>query len=194
MPPAALSTAQQPHRSNRWHFNSGTNFLYCAKETNGDVMNAKLNDLSDLGKIFGHGDDSGEDAASRDSSSGGKERSGGKQRPGGKDHAKEKQRSGGKDRSRGGSGGSAASGAQDHAKSMAKLHVQLEKKGRKGKGVTVVKGFFHTRQDLQDFARELKARCGAGGTVKEDTIEIQGDHRKTAADFFRDRGFRVTGA
>lgn len=77
---------------------------------------------------------------------------------------------------------------------MARLHVQLEKKGRKGKGVTVVKGFFHTRQDLQDFARELKARCGAGGTVKDDTIEIQGDHRKTAADYFRDRGFRVTGA
>ena len=116
-------------------------------------MNAKLNDLSDLGKIFGGGDDSDGDS----------------------------------------SGGSGASGAQDHAKSMTKLHVQLEKKGRRGKGVTVVKGFFHTRQDLQDFARELKARCGAGGTVKDDTIEIQGDHRKTVAEYLRNKGFRVTG-
>lgn len=83
--------------------------------------------------------------------------------------------------------------ATDRARAMAKLHVQLEKKGRKGKGVTVIKGFFHTRKDLQEFARDLKARCGAGGTVKDDTIEIQGDHRSTAAEFFRAKGFRVTG-
>ncbi|PLX26323.1 MAG: hypothetical protein C0600_10980 [Ignavibacteria bacterium] len=83
--------------------------------------------------------------------------------------------------------------AADRAKSMAKLHVQLEKKGRKGKGVTVIKGFFHMRKDLQEYARELKARCGAGGTVKDDTIEIQGDHRSTAVEYFRAKGFRVTG-
>jgi translation initiation factor 1 len=116
-------------------------------------MNAKLNDLSDLGKLFGDGEEKTQ-----------------------KSHDKGEKQS-----------------AADRAISLAKLHVQLEKKGRKGKGVNVIKGFFHTKDDLQDFARELKARCGAGGTVKDDTIEIQGDHRKTAAEYFRNKGFRVTG-
>ncbi|MBR9976772.1 MAG: translation initiation factor [Bacteroidetes bacterium] len=81
----------------------------------------------------------------------------------------------------------------DRAAALCKLHVQLEKKGRRGKGVTVVKGFFHTKEDLQTFARELKTRCGSGGTAKSDSIEIQGDHRATVADYFRSKGFRVTG-
>lgn len=83
--------------------------------------------------------------------------------------------------------------AAARAIALSKLHVQLEKKGRKGKGVTVIKGFFHTRQDLEDFARTLKTRCGSGGTVKDDSIEIQGDHRQTAVAFFRALGFKVTG-
>ena len=81
----------------------------------------------------------------------------------------------------------------DRTSSLVKLHVQLEKKGRKGKGVTVIRGFHHNENDLKDFARSLKTLCGSGGTVKDDTIEIQGDHRQKAAAFFRDRGFRVTG-
>ena len=92
---------------------------------------------------------------------------------------------------------SAAKAKKDSAAAKAialsKLHVQLEKKGRKGKGVTVIKGFFHMRKDLEDFARELKTRCGSGGTVKDDVIEIQGDHRKTAVEYFRAKGFKVTG-
>ncbi len=84
-------------------------------------------------------------------------------------------------------------GTADRAIALSKLHVQLEKKGRRGKGVTVIKGFFHTTQDLERFARDLKTRCGSGGTVKDDTIEIQGDHRNTAVEYFRALGFRVTG-
>ncbi|MBE0645781.1 MAG: translation initiation factor [Bacteroidetes bacterium] len=83
--------------------------------------------------------------------------------------------------------------AADRAIALSKLHVQLEKKGRKGKGVTVIKGFFHTKHDLETFARELKTRCGSGGTVKDDTIEIQGDHRSTAVAYFKAKGFKVTG-
>ncbi len=90
-------------------------------------------------------------------------------------------------------GSTKKSSATDRAIALSKLHVQLEKKGRKGKGVTVIKGFFHTKQDLENYARELKTRCGSGGTVKDDTIEIQGDHRKTAVEYFKAKGFRVTG-
>ena len=80
--------------------------------------------------------------------------------------------------------------APDRATTLAKLHVQLEKKGRKGKGVTVTKGFFHTNDDLERFARELKTRCGSGGTVKNDTIEIQGDHRAAVGAYFKAKGFK----
>jgi translation initiation factor 1 len=71
------------------------------------------------------------------------------------------------------------------------LHVLLEKKGRKGKGVTVITGFHHTQADLLDLARTLKTTCGSGGTVKDQIIEIQGDHREKASAFFRELGYSV---
>jgi translation initiation factor 1 len=83
--------------------------------------------------------------------------------------------------------------SRDRAQALAHLHVFLEKKGRRGSGVTVIEGFHHTREDLAGMARELKNLCGAGGTVREDSIEIQGDHRATIAEWLRARGFRVKG-
>jgi translation initiation factor 1 len=71
------------------------------------------------------------------------------------------------------------------------LKIRIEKKGRGGKTVTVVTGFFHTKDDLASWARELKALCGAGGTVQGDTIEIQGNHGPKIAEWFRGKGFVV---
>jgi translation initiation factor 1 len=57
------------------------------------------------------------------------------------------------------------------------VRVQATRSGRKGKTVTLITGF-QTRPDtLTALLKQLKAQCGAGGTVKEDAIEIQGDHR-----------------
>ncbi len=58
-----------------------------------------------------------------------------------------------------------------------KVRVGREKKGRKGKGVTVITGLPLGHQALRQLAKELKQKCGAGGTVKDGVIEIQGDHR-----------------
>ncbi|MEJ2549026.1 MAG: translation initiation factor Sui1 [Gemmatimonadota bacterium] len=55
--------------------------------------------------------------------------------------------------------------------------VGRETKGRKGKGVTVVKGLDLTDPELADLAKRLKRKCGSGGTVRNGVIEIQGDHR-----------------
>ncbi len=74
------------------------------------------------------------------------------------------------------------------------LKVRIEKKGRGGKTVTVVTGFFHAKDDLAGWARELKALCGAGGTVHDDDIEIQGSHAPKIAEWFRRKGFVVKGA
>lgn len=57
--------------------------------------------------------------------------------------------------------------------------VQASRKGRKGKTVTVVSGFQSSPATLTALVKTLKAQCGAGGTAKDNTIEIQGDHVDT---------------
>jgi translation initiation factor 1 len=57
------------------------------------------------------------------------------------------------------------------------VRVSLETKGRKGKGVTLVTGLPLIASELNALGKQLKKRCGTGGTVKNGVIEIQGDHR-----------------
>jgi translation initiation factor 1 len=57
------------------------------------------------------------------------------------------------------------------------IHIVLDTHGRKGKCVTIINGLHHNPSTLEDIARILKQYCGAGGTVKEGKIEIQGDQR-----------------
>lgn len=58
------------------------------------------------------------------------------------------------------------------------VRVSLDTKGRKGKGVTLIKGLSADVEALGAAARQLKAACGSGGTIKDFVIEIQGDHRE----------------
>ncbi len=71
------------------------------------------------------------------------------------------------------------------------VRVGRETKGRKGKGVTVLTGLPVGGRDLEALARELKALCGAGGTVRDGVIEIQGDHRDRLVRALEERGWRV---
>ena len=57
------------------------------------------------------------------------------------------------------------------------VRVSRETQGRRGKGVTVISGLGLATTELQALATQLKKRCGSGGTVDADRIEIQGDHR-----------------
>jgi translation initiation factor 1 len=71
------------------------------------------------------------------------------------------------------------------------VRVRRETKGRGGKTVTVVIGIPGDDAAVAKLAGELKRRCGTGGTVKEGTIEIQGDQCDLlVAELFR-RGFTV---
>ncbi|NEO46449.1 MAG: translation initiation factor [Moorea sp. SIO4A3] len=56
------------------------------------------------------------------------------------------------------------------------LRVQASRKGRKGKTVTVISGFQSSPETLTKLLKQLKGQCGSGGTVKDNTIEIQGNH------------------
>lgn len=71
------------------------------------------------------------------------------------------------------------------------IRIGRETKGRKGKGVTIVTGVPLPPDDLARLAADLKRRCGAGGTIKEGVIEIQGDHRDAIMVFLEKNGFRV---
>ena len=71
------------------------------------------------------------------------------------------------------------------------VRISRETKGRKGKGVTLITGLDSDRQDIKALAKRLKQLCGTGGTVKDDIIEIQGDHRETLAGYLREAGHTV---
>jgi translation initiation factor 1 len=71
------------------------------------------------------------------------------------------------------------------------IKILLQTKGRRGKKVTIIKGFKHDPEKLTNLARELKQFCGTGGTVKEQEIEIQGDKRKQVAEKLINLGYRV---
>ena len=71
------------------------------------------------------------------------------------------------------------------------IRVQREVKGRKGKTVTTISGFQLDEDELKDLASQLKRRCGTGGSMKDDVIIIQGDHRDSLITELRNRGFRA---
>ena len=71
------------------------------------------------------------------------------------------------------------------------VRVARETKGRKGKGVTLVKGLALDEEGLTALAKQLKAACGSGGTVKDWVIEIQGDHIERVMEFLQKAGHRV---
>ena len=71
------------------------------------------------------------------------------------------------------------------------VRLLLETKGRKGKSVTLVSGLQHHPDTLKDIARMLKEQCGTGGTVKDGTIELQGDQRERAASELRKMNYVV---
>ncbi|MGB5301533.1 MAG: translation initiation factor Sui1 [Gemmatimonadota bacterium] len=69
------------------------------------------------------------------------------------------------------------------------VRVGRQTKGRKGKGVTVVTGLPLTAAELDELARDLKKKCGSGGTVRDGVIEIQGEHRDTLVEELGRRGY-----
>lgn len=71
------------------------------------------------------------------------------------------------------------------------VRICLDTKGRKGKNVTLVSGILSSDDGLEKIARQLKQKCGAGGTVKERVVEIQGDHRNLIAAELEKQGFKV---
>lgn len=60
-------------------------------------------------------------------------------------------------------------------KSEQRLRVAIEKNGRGGKVVTIIRGFIGTEEDIKSLSKFLKTKCGVGGSVKDEEIIIQGN-------------------
>jgi translation initiation factor 1 len=69
------------------------------------------------------------------------------------------------------------------------VRVLRETKGRGGKAVTVVRGVPVDAAALLKLGQDLKAACGCGGTVKDGTIEVQGDHVEKVLAWLQQRGY-----
>lgn len=69
------------------------------------------------------------------------------------------------------------------------VRVWLERKGRGGKVVSVVKGVVGPKANKQALLKQLKSKLGTGGAVKGDDLEIQGDHRDRIVALLRELGY-----
>lgn len=91
------------------------------------------------------------------------------------------------------SGSSTLAGKKEPApaKNRGRVDVLRSTAGRGGKTVTVVTGFTGIGlPEKERLAKQMRAACGCGGTVKDGQIEIQGDQRETVARILREAGFR----
>ncbi len=68
--------------------------------------------------------------------------------------------------------------------------LRIDRKGRKGKSVTVVEGLSVNPTHLGELAKELKQKLGTGGTAKQGRIEIQGEHREKIAELLQEKGVK----
>lgn len=69
------------------------------------------------------------------------------------------------------------------------LRIELDKRNRKGKSVTLITNFIGTDDDLQDLAKFLKTRCGVGGSARDGEILLQGDFRQKVLDLLQKEGY-----
>ena len=66
-----------------------------------------------------------------------------------------------------------------------------KEKRKKGKTVTVIRGLMAEDNDFPKLLKLLKNKCGSGGSIQDDSIEIQGDCRDQVAMHLREIGFKT---
>ena len=77
-------------------------------------------------------------------------------------------------------------------KNQQKLRLYMERAGRGGKTVTIVKFFVGSDDDMVALCKLIKQKCGVGGSVKDGEIIIQGDHRERLLDILKKEGYTQT--
>ncbi len=72
-----------------------------------------------------------------------------------------------------------------------KLKISLDRKQRKGKTVVLISGFVGKSEDLELLAKELKTKCGVGGSAKDGEIIIQGELKQKVAQILGQLGYKT---
>jgi translation initiation factor 1 len=84
----------------------------------------------------------------------------------------------------------ASPAAEATAREQQQVRVQRTKVGKGGKQVTVISGLEGPEAELKALLKQLKAKAGSGGTLKDSLIELQGDQLGLALDLLSQAGFR----
>lgn len=77
-------------------------------------------------------------------------------------------------------------------KDRQRLRVITDSKHRAGKIVTLVTGFVGNETDLQDLGKQLKTKCGTGGSIKDGEIIIQGNYKEKIIQWLKEWGYSGT--
>jgi translation initiation factor 1 len=78
------------------------------------------------------------------------------------------------------------------APAQQKLRIRLDTKHRAGKAVTLVEGFTGSDEDCETLGKKLKSFCGSGGSVKDNEIIVQGDHRDKVLKWLQQQGYTLS--
>ena len=80
---------------------------------------------------------------------------------------------------------------KDNFKKISKLNISKQKKGKKGKTITLIKGLgIGNEREVKELLKRMKVFCGTGGTVIGEDIQLQGDMVIKSIEFLRNEGFQ----
>ena len=80
---------------------------------------------------------------------------------------------------------------EENFRRISKLNISKQKRGKRGKTVTLIKGLGITNEsEVQELLKKIKLFCGTGGLVIDKDIQLQGDMVNKSIEFLRNQGFQ----
>lgn len=80
---------------------------------------------------------------------------------------------------------------EENLKKISKINISKQKKGKKGKTITLIKGLdIRNEREVKELLKKMKVFCGTGGTVIGEEIQLQGDMVNKSIEFLRKEGFQ----
>ena len=80
---------------------------------------------------------------------------------------------------------------EENFKKISKINISKQKKGKKGKTITLIKGLaIRNKTEVKELLKKMKVFCGTGGTVIDEDIQLQGDMVNKSIEFLHKEGFQ----